>query len=393
MQCLSCGTELQAATRTCPRCGAPVSLQAPPPPSFVGNNDPTIPANYGPFRETASASPASPLGGIPPQNAFNARPTQNTPPASNSTPPPYDPYYGQPYYANQPSYIPPVPPAPLPLTPQPPPKQRRGLSRAMLILLSILVLLMIVGAGIIYYFSVPYPAQLHAQATSTAQARVNAVATATAQAIHNANATVTAQAQATLTAQQNFYAQATNGNPATTDSLAKNSPLNWNEYDSASNGGCIFNSGMYHVKEVQTGFFQTCFAQASNFSNFTFQVQMTILSGEYGGLVFRADDQNSKFYFLQLGSSGSYELFTYINNNGNNAKTLLSSYSTAIKGQNQPNLITLIARGRQLTVYVNKQYVDTVSDNTYKTGLIGLVGYNKTITADVAFSNLQVWKL
>jgi len=263
----------------------------------------------------------------------------------------------------------------------------------MLILLSILVLLTIVGSGIIYYFSVPYPAQLHAQATATVQAHANAVATATAQAIHNANATVTAQAQATLTAQQNIYAQATNGNPATSDSLAKNSPLNWNEYDTASNGGCVFNGGLYHVKESETGFFQTCFAQVSNFSNFTLQVQMSILSGEYGGLVFRADDQNSKFYFLQIGASSSYELFTYFNNSGNNAKTLLSSYSTAIKGQNQPNLITLIARGKQLTLFVNKQYVDTVSDNTYKSGQIGLAAYDKTIAANLAFSNLQVWKL
>src|SRR5579859_4857506 len=388
MQCLTCGTALHPGMSICPRCGTPLSLSASTPSLPVSNIDANIPADFGPFREAASTPPPPPPGSIPPQSAFHSGPTQANMPASSSMPP-YDPYSGQPYYANPPSYISPS----LPRTPQPPPKQRRGLSRRMLMLLSILVLLIIVGSGIIYYFSVPYPAQLHAQATATAQAHANVVATATAQAINNANATVTAQAQATLTAQQNIYVQATNGNPATTDSLAKNSSLNWNEYDTASNGGCVFNGGTYHVKESETGFFQTCFAQASNFSNFTLQVQMTILSGEYGGLVFRADGQNSKFYFLQLGASSSYELFTYFNNSGNNAKTLLTSYSTAIKGQNQPNLITLIARGKQLTIFVNKQYVDTVSDKTYASGQIGLVAYDKTITANVAFSNLQVWKL
>lgn len=383
MHCISCGTALQPGMSNCPRCGAPIYISTPPPSSPGGNADSTIPADFGPFKETAFTAPASPHGGLPPQNIY----TTGTTPANTSMPP-YNPYTGQPYIGNPPSYIPLAPQAP-----QPPPKQRRSLSRGMLILLAILVLLVIIGSGIIYYFSFPYPAQIRAQATATAQAKVNAIATATAQVIHNQNATATAQAQATLTAQQNIYDQATNGNPAVTDSLANNSPLNWNQYDSASNGGCIFTGGMYHVKELDTGYFQPCFAQSSNFSNFTFQVQMTILSGEYGGLIFRADSQNTKFYLLQIGTASSYELFTYLNNSGSNSKTLLTSYSSAIKGLNQPNLLTLIARGNQLTLFVNKQYVDTVSDSSYKTGQIGFVAYDRTISSDVAFSNLQIWKL
>ena len=64
-----------------------------------------------------------------------------------------------------------------------------------------------------------------------------------------------------------------------------------------------------------------------------------------------------------------------------------------MKGLNQPNLITLIARGSQLTVFVNKQYVDTVSDGLYKGGQIGLIAYYKSSPTEVAFSNLQIWKL
>ena len=354
MQCVSCGTALQPGMSNCPRCGAPIPLNAPPPSSPGGNTNSTIPADFGQFRETAS-------------------------------------YAGQPYIANPPSYLPPAPQAFL--APQPLPKQRHGLSKGMLILLVILVLLVIVGSSIVYYFSIPYPAQIRAQATATAQAQANAVATATAHVIQHENATATAQAQATLTAQQNIYDQATSGIPAVTDSLANNSQLNWSQHDSANNGGCIFTGGMYHVKELDTGYFQPCFAQSSNFSNFTLQVQMTIFSGEFGGLIFRADSQNPKFYLLQIGTASSYELFTYFNNSGNNSKTLLTSYSSAIKGLNQPNLLTLIARGNQLTLFVNKHYVDTVSNGTYKTGQIGFIAYDKTISSDVAFSNLQIWKL
>jgi hypothetical protein len=250
-----------------------------------------------------------------------------------------------------------------------------------------------VGSAIIYYFSVPYPAQIRAQATATAQTLVNNRATGTALAVHHAGETATAQAQATLTAQQNIYLQATQGNPAVTGSLATNDTLNWNEVDSASSGGCVFAGGSYHVKELEKGFFDPCFAQSSNFSNFTLQVQMTILSGDFGGILFRSDSQSSKSYLLQFGTDGSYQLYKYVDNSGNNSQTLLTSFSSAIKGQNQPNLLTLIARGSQLTVFVNKQYVDTVSDNAYKSGLVGFLAYYKSNPTEVTFSNIQIWKL
>jgi len=382
MQCLSCGTSLLPGMKICPGCGNPASYSTSAPSYPAENNDPTIPAGFGPFIETTPASLGSLSGGIPQQSFSNGAP-QGTRPANEGV---------QAYNAIQPPYTA-YPPPPIPPAQTPPPRQRRGPSKGMLILLSILVLVMLAGTGTIYYFSIPYPAQIRAQATATAQSQANTAATATAQVIHNANATATAQAQATLTAQQNIYTQATNGNPAISDALAKNSPLQWNEYDTSSNGGCVFTAGTYHVKEYASGYFQPCFAQAGNFSNFTLQVQMTILSGEYGGIIFRADDQNSKFYLLQIGTNNSYQLFKYTSNNGDNASTLLTSYSSIIKGQNQPNLLTLIARGNQLTLFVNKQYIDTASDNTYKAGMIGLVAYDKSMFSEVAFSYLQMWKL
>lgn len=353
MQCLSCGTWLQPGMKICPACGTPVVYRTPSLSSPTENNDPTIPAGFGPFRETAPAS-LGPFHAIQPPHTAYPPPTQTSPP---------------------------------------PPHQRHSLSKSMLFLLSLLVLLMLAGTATIYYFSFPYPAQIRAQAAATAQTRANNAVTATAQIIHHENATATAQAQATLTVQQNIYTQATNGNPAVSDTLARNSPLQWNEYDTSSNGGCVFTAGTYHVKEYATGYFQTCFAQAGNFSNFTLQVQMTILSGEYGGIIFRADGQNSKFYLLQIGTGNLYQLFKYASNNGDTASTLLSSYSSIIKGQNQPNLLTLIARGSQLTLFVNKQYIDTIRDNTYKAGMIGLVAFDKSTVSEVAFSNLRIWKL
>ena len=322
------------------------------------------------------------------QAAQYTQPQQYTAPQQY---PPQQQYTPQQQYAPPQQYPPPLQPV-SPQLPQPPKKQG-GLSRGLTITIIVLVLLILAGSGIIYYFSIPYPAQLHAQATATVQTRLHNQATGTAQSIQNSNATVTAIAQATFTAQQNIYNQATIGSPAVTDSMAQNGNLRWDQYDSSNGGGCVYAGGTYHVKELQSGYFQTCFAQASNFSNFTLQVQMTVLSGDYGGMVFRSSPTSPKFYLLQFNGDGAYDLYAYVSNNGNDAKSLLASVTTAMKGQNQSNLITLIARGSQLTIFVNKQYVDTVSDSLYSTGQVGLVAYYKSNPTEVSYSNLQIWKL
>lgn len=357
MKCISCGTTILPGMMNCPNCGTPAAYSAPA------------------------------QQGTQPANFYNTGTQQETL-LPNAGTPPYGYNAGQPQYPPSQQYPPPM------QTPPPQPSNRkRGLSRGLTITVIVLVLLVLVGSGITYYYSIPYPAQIHAQATATVQARLNNQATGSAQSIHDDNATATAQAQATFTAQQNIYAQATNGTPAITDLLAQNGGLHWNQYDIPNNRSCVYAGGMYHVKELQSAFIQTCNAQISNFSNFTLQVQMTILSGDFGGLIFRSNSNGSKFYLLQFNTDGTYEMYGYVNSNGTDARSLLSSTTTAMKGLNQPNLITLIARDNQFTFFVNKQYVDTVSDGLYKGGQIGLMAYYKSSPTEVAYSNLQVWKL
>lgn len=455
MNCTSCGTPILPGMMHCPTCGTPTAYNMQVQPG-TGNAETIAAMNFEPFQEPGAVplnqQQSTPIPPPPPPNFYNTgtqpgtqpQPvnlynmgTQQATPYANPTPtpttatPPYgfatgagqtrqtgptmqEAQYAQPQqytapqqyppqqqyvspqqYPPQQQYMPPpqqYPPPLQPVSPQPPRKQG-GLSRGLTITITVLVLLILAGSGIIYYFSVPYPAQLHAQATATVQTRLDNQATGTAQSVQNANATVTAIAQATFTAQQNIYNQATIGSPTVTDSMAQNGNLRWDQYDSSNGGGCVYAGGTYHVKELQSGYFQTCLAQASNFSNFTLQVQMTILSGDYGGMVFRSNPTSPKFYLLQFNANGAYDLYAYVSNNGNDAKSLLASVTTSMKGLNQPNLITLIARGSQLTIFVNKQYVNTVSDSSYATGQIGLVAYYKANSTEVSYSNLQIWKL
>jgi hypothetical protein len=60
----------------------------------------------------------------------------------------------------------------------------------------------------------------------------------------------------------------------------------------------------------------------------------------------------------------------------------------------QSNLLTVIARGSTIYLYVNQQYLTSISDNTSSSGEIGVFGENTGGGhVDVAFSKIQVWKL
>jgi hypothetical protein len=119
---------------------------------------------------------------------------------------------------------------------------------------------------------------------------------------------------------------------------------------------------------------------------------MTITRGDYGGLIFRANSTATKFYVFRLESDGIFDLF--VSQDNNHTTELSYGNSSAIhKYAGHSNLLTVVARGSNMYLYINKQYVSTVSDNTYKSGQIGVFAEDHTNPTDVAFSNVQVWKL
>src|SRR5712692_1123969 len=396
MQCNSCGAAIPDGANHCPSCGAPVFTP--------GSREETFLSTPGSFREMAS-SPA----GLQPEQTFPANP------AGFSSTPASVPY-GQ---AGYPS--PPVQQAPLYLGAQPPslpyvmpppvlprrPQRRAGLSRGMTILLVILALLiMSSGFALIYYSTVYHPNQLRMQATATSQtsqtmvarvtATANAQATGTAVAIANATATAQAQATAdviaTATALQNIYTSATRGTPALSESLGFNTGSNWDEDLAQGGGGCSFSGGTYHASLYSKGFYFTCIANNTNFSNFALQVQMKITRGDAGGLVLRGNNSAAKFYVLRVGRDGTYDLFTS-KDTTHSTPLAYGNSPTIIKDVGRTNLLTIVARGSSIYIYINKQYVGSVADGTYKSGQIGVLAEDHTNPTDVIYSNLQVWRL
>jgi len=251
--------------------------------------------------------------------------------------------------------------------------ERSSLSASKIVLLIVLVLL-IVGAGSVLYLRMaPLSGQPQLHASPTTQAP---------------------QVATTPSAQtpQALYAQVTQGTPTLDDPLSTNDTNNWTETTSADGKfSCAFSGGVYHASAP----YMLCLAQATNFGDLAYQVQMTIVKGEFGGMVFRADGSQSKYYSFFIDRSGNYTLITSVDNTGHHDHVLHNGTSAFIRtGLNQVNLLTVIARGSNIYLYINQHYITSASDTAYRAGQIGVFGGNASqAPADVVFSHAQVWKV
>ena len=382
MKCSSCGLDLPPGAAVCPRCGTPTPYNVS---GGVGNSPPQIDKTVPAAPYGSSPSPANPstaygfpnYGTPQPVNPYEAPnpygvPPQppnpyGTPQQSSYTPPPPPQQYVAPV---QQQYVPPIQQQYVP--PTPPKKRRTGL---IIGIIALVILIILVGVVATLYETGQH--QLAVQATATAQA----------------NVTATAHANLTATAIVSTYPFS--NKVLLNDPLSDNSKgVKWDENTNQTGGVCKFSGGAYHALESQAGYFNTCFANQSHYSNFTFQVDMNITSGDRGGLLFRADSANTKLYYLRLSQTGAYSLFLYVDNTGTNARTLdhgtLSNFNT---GTNQKNTIGVVARGSSIALYVNKQLVNTINDSTYSSGEIGLTAESLTSATEVVYSNLMVWGL
>ncbi len=243
-------------------------------------------------------------------------------------------------------------------------------------------------------------------ATATANANATEIAIAAATATVQANAQATVSAVATATAQTNAQATATasaiaaNLNPyppgrgtlALNDALRDNSKgNNWDT--NATN--CAFTGGTYHVSAPNISSLATCAARSTNFSNFAYEVQMTIIKGDTGGILFRANATNNTSYIFYVSQAGRYELVLCP---GTTCHDIIPTAPSPaiIQGLNKPNLLAVVALGNTLTLYVNHQQVGQVTDSTFNQGQIGLVAHAFATAGhptEVMYSNVRVWTL
>ena len=354
MNCSSCGLQLPPQTANCPRCGAATpyyyantgttSYDA----TFVSTPHPggqqTPPSQYGapPYEPTVLAPAGSPVYGAEPQNPYSASP--------------YAPYSSLPL---------------TPTPPVPPPVPRSG-NRVGIIVGVVVLVLVVIGGGV--FAVLQYSAARNAAAAAAAAATATAHATATA-----------------IVALQNPYTHS--GTLALSDPLSDNSKgYGWSE--DAPN--CAFINGTYHAVASDVRYSDYCLAQVTTFSDFAFEVQMQIIKGDDGGLVFRVTrfstfSAGNNLYAFYINQNGSY----YLNRqDGTSFPVVAGGSNPAIhRGLNQTNLIAVVAQGSTILLYVNHQLITRVTDSTYTSGELGVFVAPYNQPTEVVFSNAKVWRL
>jgi hypothetical protein len=203
-----------------------------------------------------------------------------------------------------------------------------------------------------------------------------------------ANGTANAQTQATATAQVAAYPSYLPGGGTLkfVDPLNQESGSQWHDDGAA----CKFTQGAYSVSEQDTKYFQPCHT-SEIYSNFAFEVHLTIKQGDCGGMIFRDDSGKGNYYFFSICVDGQYDVLKYVNNG--NSSPLLPSGKAAINGPGQQNKIAIVASGSTMTFYVNEQQIAQVQDNSYTSGLIALIAFPNGHPTEVAYTNARLWTL
>jgi hypothetical protein len=130
---------------------------------------------------------------------------------------------------------------------------------------------------------------------------------------------------------------------------------------------------------------QFCIAQNPNFSDFTLQVQMKILKGTGGGILFRV--AGSAGYYFRITVDGHYALFTC--NGADCSKALIGGFSSEItQGLKQTNSLAVVVTGNHIDLYVNSIRINGGDGSGSLQGQIGVVAGP---SGEVVFGDAKIW--
>ena len=194
---------------------------------------------------------------------------------------------------------------------------------------------------------------------------------------------------------QALFKQVTGRKPALNDLFNNEDTSTWSSSsDQYAAGHCTFEADGYHVIDANDGTFYYCASQGSYLANFAFQAQETILTGDGASLIFRGSQPNS-FYRFRVDQYGYYGL--YLSNSPSTTaepRPLAEGISQSIEPDlGQTNVLTVIAMGSDIYLYVNSRFVKHVRDNTLSVGQIGLSASDYSKSTDVVFQHAEVWNL
>jgi eukaryotic-like serine/threonine-protein kinase len=246
--------------------------------------------------------------------------------------------------------------------------------------------------------------QMHTTATSTTRTTVTPipnvtttvrVATATAvQRVKSARATALAQPTAIVQPPSDTTTgvqTAPTGNALYTDPLNNSrSPAtaqsNWTESNS-----CTFQGDGYHASSGSA--LVTCMESSHSYGDATIAVDMTLLSGQIGGVAFRMSSVpfvgNYAGYLFEVDSQGNYSFSCSSITSGNTVLKEGSIPRGFRSGYHVKNTLQIVMNGSSLSFYVNGIFLDQETNTAFGAGTMGFLA----LSASATYSRLRVYSI
>ncbi|HEY1348969.1 MAG TPA: hypothetical protein VGF67_05020 [Ktedonobacteraceae bacterium] len=191
-----------------------------------------------------------------------------------------------------------------------------------------------------------------------------------------------------------LYTSVTGRKPLLDDILDGKHPGSWGLYRQAQSAYRFQGSALHAT--MTAGTFPAlieCPLRNETFSNLAIQVRFTILAGSqsFVGLFFRADQQQTHMYRFYIDFYGDYAFST--EQRGEPVGTNLAIFQAGLQAHKTLTL-TVIALKTSFFLYLDQNYLRTVSDASYSAGEIGLfVSRGNGEATDIAFRQAKVWNL
>ncbi|HLL80295.1 MAG TPA: hypothetical protein VKT25_12385 [Ktedonobacteraceae bacterium] len=165
------------------------------------------------------------------------------------------------------------------------------------------------------------------------------------------------------------------------------------EHMSRETEGCHFCEEAYRVSigSQPTPWMIYCLAYETNFSNFVYSVEATLLQEPEIGLVFRQTAQFGHYYFyVRRNSTYGLQCVTR-----RERSTLIEGFNPYIRCElSQSNLLAVVADGPDIDLYINHQHAAHVTDATLAAGRISLSAATDAHSpCEASFRNVMLWTL
>jgi len=266
-----------------------------------------------------------------------------------------------------------------------------------ILLIGLIILVLLASGGFFYIQELNHNTLSSADIIATTQAKDATVFAATV--------TINAHNHPTAVTQDGYdaptpTASTTAPYPPSGATLQLNDPLsdnskgyNW-DVKPTQFGTCTFTQGAYHAVAPSSQTYHSCAARSYSFSNFAYQVELAITSGDCGGIIFRADFSQRHYYLFSICQDGSYQVRLYTQPTGPETKILAQDSNpnpNIHSGLGQSNLVAVVANNTSISLYVNDQLINSIQDSTYSQGQIGVEADSNNSPTEVVFTNAKVW--